>query len=86
MTTHNIYDPGDSPQHNIRSDLWLTMDLPALTNQQDLILTKLSTLSSMLGGNASQSHRDIYMAIEVALDEINKLIEHRSNNKTTTQQ
>lgn len=66
------------PQHTIRSDLWSTMDISQLTQQQDLVITKISTMHRMLGPSASPTMYNLYAALQVALQDLNQLIDNRS--------
>jgi len=75
------YNPSDDPQETIRADLWAEMNLSELTNQQDLVLTKLSLLASVMGSSPTQSYKDMYGSLQAALEALNGLIEHRTNNK-----
>lgn len=70
------------PQTNVRTDLWPTMSLTELANQQDLLLTKLALMSSMINGAmATESIRTIYRALHTALDDLNFLLDRAANNK-----
>jgi hypothetical protein len=72
------YTPENDPALNIRSDLWLTMGVSQLTRQQELVIDKISKMHTMMGIRASQSLIDIYSALQVALKDLNALIEKRT--------
>jgi hypothetical protein len=62
----------------IRSDLWNTMTLGQLTQQQELIIGKISLVYQMTGFNANPSINNIYAALQVALTDLNRLIDSRA--------
>lgn len=63
-------------EKEIRTDLWNSMALPELYEQQALLTTKLLTVSTMMdGGNAVPSIMSIYSALQMGLDDITKMID-----------
>lgn len=67
-----------SPENHLRSDLWPTMSLAQLARQQEIAITKISTLYSMATTNPSQSIQNIYAALQQALTDLNQLIDSRT--------
>lgn len=65
-------------QTNIRSDMWNSMTLSQLATQQELVITKISRLYSMTGFSANPSINNIYAALQVALTDLNQLIDSRT--------
>lgn len=65
-------------QTNIRSDMWLSMSMSQLARQQEIVIEKISLVHRMLGGGASPSVHNIYGALQVALQDLNKLIDSRT--------
>jgi hypothetical protein len=70
----NIIGP---PETEIRTDLWNTMNVQELSNQRDLIITKLTLVGSMISGNATPSILGLYKVFQQALEDINRLIDTR---------
>lgn len=69
----------DTPETEIRSDLWNEMSLSQLSHQQELMIAKMTAIMNMAGGgNASQSVMTIYNALQQGFNDLNKLIEYRS--------
>ncbi len=68
----------DTEETMIRTDLWNTMDLGQLARQQDLMISKLSTVQQMASGNASPSILAMYSAIQMGMNDLNALIEAKS--------
>lgn len=67
-----------SPDKQIRTDLWPTMGMPELVVQRDLLLTRMEKASRMFGQHTSPSAINIYSAMQVALRDINGLIDHQT--------
>lgn len=70
-----------SPETCVRSDLWPTMTVAELTNQQDMVITRISTLSTIMSGAANPTYHQIYSTLQVALADLTKLIEYRSSKQ-----
>lgn len=79
----DIYNPSAEPQHSIRSDLWTSMSVPELSNQQELITKKISLMTSMGGLMNMVTYRDMQGSLQSALAALSGLIEYRINNKST---
>lgn len=62
----------------IRADLWETMNSSQLSRQQELILSRLSTLQKMMPG--TESTIGMYKALDHALNIVTELIETRNKN------
>lgn len=58
----------------IRSDLWNDMDVSELNNQKDLILEKLSLLSTI---TATQSIINMSQALQLGMQDIDKIIDFK---------
>ncbi len=67
-------------EDEIRTDLWLSMDINELNNQRDLILTKISLLSQL---TSTQTVINIHSALQHALQDINQLIDYRTESVRT---
>lgn len=76
-----VYRDGMDPSIDLRSDLWPTMTLSELTKQQDIAITKISTLSRMIGPIAGPSLLQMYNALQVALADLSALIDNHSQRK-----
>lgn len=63
---------------NIRSDLWNEMTTAELSQQFDLVLTKISLLQQIR--NSTPSVLPILSALEVALQTLTQLIDNRSSS------
>lgn len=62
-------------EKEIRTDLWNSMTLSELYEQQALLTTKLMTVSNMIdGASAAPSILSIYSALQMGLDDITKMI------------
>ena len=75
------YTPETDPQNNLRSDLWPTMSPAELGRQQELVVDKLSKLQSMTGVSSTPSFRNIYGALQVAMNDLTQLINNRSQQR-----
>lgn len=73
-----IFPEGMNPSIDIRSDLWLGMTTTQLSNQHDIVLTKLSSLNSIMGAAASPSLLHIYNALQFALADLTTLMDSRA--------
>ena len=73
-----VFPDGMNPATDLRSDLWLGMTAAQLANQHDLVLTKLSGLSSIVGPSASPSLLHIYGALQFALADLTSLMDTRA--------
>lgn len=72
----------ESWEIDIRTDLWHTMNSHQLTIQQDLILHKLVTLSKL--GPTHPVARDITIALQRALEQLNNIITASTDAKKRT--
>lgn len=68
----------DTPETMIRTDLWNTMSAGELARQQDLLITKMSTLQLMIGANVSPTILSMQQALQYGLDDVRRLIENKS--------
>lgn len=68
----------ESSETCVRSDLWPTMTIAELANQQDIVITRISTLSKIMSTGANPTYHQIYSTLQVALADLTKLIEYRS--------
>ena len=71
----------DTPDTQVRSDLWNTMSIGELTKQQELLVTKISHVSRMIDHNVSPTILSLYQALQYGLADINKLIESKTSEK-----
>ena len=74
------YDDND-PQIQVRTDLWHTMNMSDLVHQRDLLMSHMEKASRMIGFNASPAVLGIYSAMQMALQDINHLIDATSDRK-----
>ena len=65
---------------DIRSDLWLTMSVAQLNNQRELILDKITTTLAL---GSHPTALSIHAALQMALTDINNLIDSRMTKKVT---
>lgn len=68
----------DTEETMLRSDLWPTMTVSELAKQQELMVTKMSALTYMMGANPSESIRTMYLAMQRGAAELNRLLDTRS--------
>jgi hypothetical protein len=68
----------DTKETMLRSDLWNTMSMSDLIQQQDLMIAKISALQQMVGINSSPSLATMYHALEMGFKDLNKLIDSKS--------
>lgn len=61
---------------NVRSDLWNTMNMSQLSIQQEIVLNKLSLLSTM---HQSLTVVSIQSALALALGDLNKLLNNNQD-------
>lgn len=80
-TPKPVYKEGMDPEVDLRSDLWPTMTVQQLAKQQDIAITKLSTLGKMFGVAANPSINYMYGALQVALADLTALIDNRGSRK-----
>lgn len=73
--------PGTDPEKELRSDLWPTMSLPQLLQQQEIAITKVSKFATIVGAGAPPSYVAIYNALQEALNVLNNMIDNRSQQK-----
>lgn len=78
-----MYDPEDTnPETAIRSDLWQTMNLEGLLNQQNLVINRLHAASGLLTGmHANENMRGAYFALQHAADQLADLINQAATKK-----
>lgn len=80
-TPKPVYPVGMNPEVDIRSDMWPTMTVTQLARQQDIVITKISTLASMMGPIAGPSLLQLYNALQIALADLSALIDNRGQRK-----
>lgn len=69
----------DTPETEIRSDLWNTMTTSELAKQHDLMIKRMSAIQQLAGGqSATPSIMAIYSAMQMGFNDLNQLIEQRS--------
>ncbi len=78
---YDPYNPSDEPQYSIRSDLWPTMNINELSNQLHLVMEKLTKIASMMGSVPQPTYMHMYGALQQAMQDLNGLIEYRTNNR-----
>lgn len=66
------------PHICIRSDLWPTMTLEELLNQQRMVIDRLSQLASIMSGAGPAVH-NLYGALQVALQDLSTLLLQPTN-------
>lgn len=71
----------DTPETMIRSDLWPTMSMGELSHQQDLMITKLSAVMTLIGPNSSPSITNMYNALQAGMNQLNSIIDLRSQKE-----
>ena len=71
----------NDPSVQVRTDLWPTMNITQLTKQRELMLNHISKLMTIMGDNASVSVRNMYGALQTGLNDLNKLIDARYDEK-----
>lgn len=84
MTNDNPYAVSyndTDPQVQVRTDLWPTMGMPELVSQRDILMTRMERVSRMMGAGAAPAVFDIYSAMQIALRDINQLIDTRTSQK-----
>jgi hypothetical protein len=69
----------DTPETMIRTDLWNEMTSSELAKQQDLLISKMSTLQLMVGSNMAPTINSMIQALQYGLDDINKLLENKTS-------
>jgi hypothetical protein len=78
MTTPTIdCTPSNDPNVEIRSDLWTTMNAHELSNQQNIMLTRMSKMSTMISASSPPSMIMMYNSMQGALNHLNHLLERR---------
>ncbi len=75
------YTPETDPERNLRSDLWPTMSLSQLARQQEIASDKVSKMHSLMSMGNTQSITNLYAALQIALKELNTLIDNRAEQK-----
>lgn len=77
------FDTDDrNPETQIRSDLWSTMNMHELLNQQRLVLNRLSTAGNLLTGMyANENMRGLYQALQHASDTLTEMINQAASKK-----
>lgn len=81
MSDQPQYTPETDPEHNLRSDLWPTMSLSQLARQQEIVIDKVSKLHTLMTIGATPSIQNIYAALQIALKDLNALIDNRAQQK-----
>lgn len=72
----------DTEETMVRTDLWNTMTLEQLARQQDLMITKISTIAQLVGANTNPSILVMYNAMKLGMSDLNKLIETKATKGT----
>lgn len=67
-----------SPDKQVRTDLWGTMALPDLVTQRDLLVNRMEKTSRMFSSMMSPSVISMYSAMQMALNDINGLIDKQA--------
>ena len=75
------YADVNDPDVTIRTDLWQTMDIKQLTNQHDLLLSRVAMMASMVNSLAPVAHAGMYQSMLRGLDQLASMIEYRTTNK-----
>jgi len=75
---HKMYNPAPEPEEAVRSDLWNDMTLSQLSRQQEIVIDKVSKMYQLLGPQAGPSVQSIYAALQMALQDLNRLIDSRT--------
>ena len=71
----------DTPETEIRTDLWNHMTLEQLTRQQELLTTKLGAIQQLASSTStSQTVMDIHNALSWGMKDLSALIESKSEN------
>lgn len=78
MPAEPQYTPETDPSTTLRSDLWPTMTLSQLSRQQELVIDKISRMHILIGASATPALQNLYGALQVALRDLNALIDNRS--------
>lgn len=73
-----MYNPTPEPEEALRSDLWHEMSLSQLARQQEIAIDKVSKMHQILGPQAGPSVQAIYAALQMALKDLNALIDSRT--------
>lgn len=81
MSTEPQYTPETDPNTNLRSDLWPTMTLSQLSRQQELVIDKINKMLILIGASATPALQNIHGALQVALRDLNALIDNRSTTQ-----
>lgn len=74
-------NPDYDPKVSLRSDLWPTMNMMQLSQQQELVVDKLNKLNSLVALGYSESMRTMQFALERAMQDLTQLINYRSQDK-----
>lgn len=74
------YDTMD-PAKQVRSDLWPSMTLTQLTQQQEIVIDRINKLTSIMGIGYTESLRTMYGALQQANQDLARLIDHRSQKE-----
>ena len=71
----------DTPETEIRADLWNHMTLEQLTRQQELLTTKLGAIQQLASSTStSRTVMDIHNALSWGMKDLSALIESKSEN------
>lgn len=74
--------PENDPSTQVRTDLWGTMNTSQLNRQRELMLDHISKLQSIMGGNANPSILNMYKALQMGLEDLNKIIDDKYAQKS----
>lgn len=67
-----------APDKQVRTDLWGAMAMPDLVLQRDLLISRMEKTSRMFSNTMSPSIVSMYSAMQMALNDINGLIDKQA--------
>ena len=73
--------PENDPSIQIRTDLWSTMNVSQLTRQREIMLDHITKIQSIMGAIANPSLINMNAALQVGLQDLNKLIDDKYAQK-----
>lgn len=73
----------NDPSVQVRSDLWSKMTLSQLNKQRELLLDKSIKIQSIMGAQANPSLLAMYSAVQRGMDDINQLIDYKTEQNRT---
>lgn len=74
-----------SADKEVRADLWATMSVTQLLNQQEMVMDKITKLQSMtpVGGAGTAGITGLLKALQHAMENLTQLIETKSSQRQT---